>query len=469
MRTVHTLLALTVSFLTLASESLFARQLASYHEPSTLESVYGMDHTPIPSRKSKMRLSVLPYHQHAANAKDNDHEKVPLGDRLGQINMLGLLINDGPSSYENKFGTAGAESDSALHAAYDALADHVDGNAADDIFLGDTYEPLDSTDVRSSWGKYRTELNYRRIGLRSGLDYCFSNGVGVAVRSGLSEYSIRASYLPNPVYNTTTASWENASIPADTGTAVKVMESKLMSQGRQLAIGTDLGVDFAGVSTTGLEDTSIELYWRKGFSMKDAEGDHVVTAIPYVSVGVTLPTAEKKKTSRLYDIALGNDGFYGFTGQAEVSFNFPGMVKIGAGACVTIFDEANIGKQYVPTSEYQYTLYPWQTTVTKRPGALWKVYATMKAHHFIDYLSCYMSYVLVAHERDSISLSGTNKALFLPLKLAQDGQYNAQLLHIGFEYEVTPALRFGLGVQSVFAGKKIWKTSTVAGSLSFVF
>lgn len=469
MRTVHKLLAVASVFLTVSSGTVMPRQLAAFHEPSTLESVYGMDHTPIPSRKSQMRLSILPYHQHAANAKDAEHEKVPLGDRLGQINMLGLLINDDPSPYENKFGATGAEADSALHAAYDGLQDHVDGTADDDIFLGATYEPLSSDDVRSGWGKYRTDLTYRRIGLRGGLDYCFSNGVGVAVRSGLSEYSVRASYLPNPVFNTTTSKWENASIAADTGTAVKVMQSKLMSQGRQLAIGTDLGVDFGGVSTTGLEDTSIEIYWRKGFSMKDDEGDHVVTTIPYVAVGVTLPTAEKKKTGRLYDIALGNDGFYGFTGQAEVSFNFPGMLKIGAGACVTIFDEANIGKQYVPTSDHQYTLYPWQTTVTKRPGALWKVYATLKAHHFIDYLSCYMSYILVAHERDTISLSGTNKAQFLPLKLAKDGQYNAQLLHVGFEYEVTPALRFGLGVQSVFAGKHIWKTSTVAGSLSFVF
>ncbi len=446
----------------------YASDVVSFHDPAPLYSVYGQDRTPITVRKSQLTLSLVPYIQWAKEAKNEKKEAAPLGDRMGMINMLGLLINDDASPYADghKFGQDA--DDSVLHKAYAAFSDHVEDHAADAVFLGATYEPLDTTDARFGWGKYRTTMKYQRLGLRGSIDYCFYNGVALAVRGGIAEYSAKSlEYLPNPRLDDDT--YVDAAIGASTDSFVYVAKNKLMNQARQKEISTELGIDFTRPRGTGLEDVSIELSWRKGFSMKDSEGDQVLIATPLIALAVTLPTAEKATVGKLYDISLGNNGFYGFTGQLELSFDFPGMLKFGVGGSGTLSTEDAIGKQFVPTSEYQNGIYPWQTTITKRPGALWKAYATMRAQNFIDYVSCFVTYMYVSHYKDSITVTGANKALFLGDKLAEEGRYNAQLIHLGFEYEVTQSLKCGLAIQSVFSGMRIWKTTTIAGSVSFVF
>jgi hypothetical protein len=445
-----------------------ASDVVSFHDPAPLYSVYGQDRTPIMVRKSQLTLSLLPYYQFAKHAKNEKNEKVPLGDRMGMINMLGLLINDDASPYADghKFGQDA--DDSVLHKAYSAFKTFTDDHTGDKVFLGSTYEPLDVTDARYGWGKYQTTMTYARLGVRGSLDYCFYNGVALAVRGGVAEYSVRQPYyLANPRLDGD--AYVNAAVGTTDTSFVYFAQTKLMNQARQKEVGTELGIDFTGAKGTGLEDVSIELSWRKGFSMKDAEGDQVLTVTPLMALAVMLPTSEKSKVGKLFDIALGNNGFYGFTGQVEVSFDFPGMLKVGFGGTGTLSTEDAIGKQFVPTSEYQNGIYPWQTTITKRPGALWKAYATMRAQNFIDYLSCYVTYMYVSHYKDSITVTGANKALFLGEKLAEEGRYNAQLIHLGFEYDITQSLKCGLAIQSVFAGMRIWKTTTIAGSLSFVF
>jgi len=446
-----------------------ASDVISFHDPAPLYSVYGQDRTPIAVKKSQLTLSLMPYYQFAKNAKNEKSEKVPLGDRMGMINMLGLLIKDDASPYEDGHKLGQDSNDSVLHRAYAAFSDFIDDeHPLDAVFLGSTYEPLDVTDARYGWGKYQTTTTYARLGIRGSIDYCFYNGVALAVRGGVAEYSVKQPYyLANPKLVGDT--YVNAAIGTTDSSFVYHVQSKLMNQARQKEIATELGIDFAAAKGTGLEDVSIELSWRKGFSMKDSEGDQVLTATPLIALAVTLPTAEKSKVGKLLDIALGNNGFYGFTGQLEMSFDFPGMLKVGLGGSGTFSTEDAIGKQFVPTSEYQSGIYPWQTTITKRPGALWKAYATMRAQNFIDYLSCFVTYMYVSHYKDSITVTGANKALFLGDKLAEEGRYNAQLIHLGFEYDITQSLKVGLAIQSVFAGMRIWKTTTIAGSMSFVF
>ena len=460
--------AFFVGLLAASAASLQAAGAASFCDPEPLFSVYGQDRSDLSTKKSQLSLSVMPYYQYARNAKNDKHEKVPLGDRLGMINMLGLLINDDPSPYTHKFDETGHAADSTLHAAYDTLKTGIDN--ANLIFLGGTYEPLEATDARANWGKYLTTTQFSRIGARGSIEYSFYNGVAVAIRGGVAEYSIKQPlYLANPIQDINTQTWSNAAAANSPAPFLTEIQTSLMTQAKQRAIGTELGVDFGAIKDTGVEDVFVEVSWRKGFKMKDAEGDQILTMVPLIAVSAALPTADKKTVGRLFDISLGNDGFYGFTGQAEVSFDFPGMLKVGVGGSGTVFTEDSIGKQFTPTSEYQAGVYPWQATITKRPGALWKVYTTVRANNFLDYLSCFVTYMYVSHEHDRITVTGANKTSFLGDKLGKDGSYTAQMVHLGFEYEVTPSLRFGAAMQSVFAGMQIWKTTTFAASMTMAF
>lgn len=448
----------------------FAANIVSFSDPAPLYSVYGQDRIAVPARKSQLAIAVVPYYQYAKNAKNSKNAKVSLGDRGGFLNMLGLLINDDPSSYGTGHKFADLTDETVLHTAYKTIHTHVAETPADAIFLGSTYEPLDSSDTRVNWGKYTTSTNFSRIGARLSLDYCFFNGVAISLLGGVAEYSFKQPvYTANPTFDSGGVASNAAFAGSPPAFLADVIQPKLMSQARQKEIGTMLGIDFTGGKDTGVEDTTVELSWRKGIAFKDQEGDLVLTAIPLVALSATLPTAEKKVVGKLFDVALGSDGFYGFTGLAEVSFDFPGMLKVGFGGSGTFYTEDAIGKQFVPTSEYQVGIYPWQVAITKRPGALWKAYTTVKAENFLDYLSCYVTYMYLSHQKDSITVTGAGKASFLGDKLGKEGAYTAQLIDFGFEYEVTSALRFGVAVQSVFSGSNVWKTTTFAGSLSFVF
>ncbi|MDQ5891013.1 MAG: hypothetical protein QG604_887 [Candidatus Dependentiae bacterium] len=458
----YTLLRMIAGVLISAS-SLSATDIVSFSDPAPMFSVYGQGRPSLPGKKSQLALSVVPYYQYARNAKDATNKKVALGDRLGLLNMLGLLIHPGTDSWEYTDIVANAP----LSDAYTALATAAIGHDADLVFVGSTYQPLDASDARVYWGKYDTAMSFSRIGARGSLDYCFFNGVGVAVRGGVAEYAVKQPvYTGNPLIDPTTGV-----VTVDTSSDAFLTDIKqfLTGPGPRHDIGAALGINFDGVKNTGVEDMSIELSWRRGFSLKDNEGDHVVTATPLAAFSMTLPTAEKKIVGNLWDISLGSDGFYGLTGLAEVSFDFPGMLNVGFGGSGTYFNEDTIGKQFAPTSDFQVGIYPWQVAVTKRPGALWKAYATVKAARFVDSLSCYVTYMYVAHEKDTLTFTGANNASFKASKLEKDGAYNAQLIHLGFEYEVTSSLRFGAALQSIFAGMQVWKTTTFAGSLSFVF
>jgi len=454
------------------THSLGAFSLNSFHEPSTMHTVLGVATLPAPQKKSRIQFTALGYYAHASRAKvgsvrdetasifsnNGGPTTVELGDRLGRLNMLGLLLGDGPSPYTEEEKFENKRDITVLHKAYTDIA--AEGTDAAP-YISPTY-----SDPNDIYGRYSTRLKYERFGARGSLEYAFQSGLSVAVRSGLAQYTINPLYR---VYGGATlddGEWSTTILEA-TGVK-KAINDALMTSAKRNSIADLLGRDFGKVVTTQPEDTSIEIVWSKSYVMQDAQGDDVVTVIPHVGMAFTLPTGHKANTKKVFDISLGNDGFYAASFEGSLNFDFPGMLRFGLGGSVTLFDDDS-RKMYAPSSPYQAGIYPWSATVTKRPGALWKAHASVVAPHFIDFLNAYFSYEYVSHEKDSITITGSDAALFLPEKLAKDGEYSAQLIHLGFDYEVTPALKFGLAIQSVFNAKKCWKTTTMGGSFTFVF
>lgn len=457
----------------LGADSYAGPMVDSYHEMLPLYSVQGA--TPsVSSKESQMSFSLLPYYAHAAHAKDPKHNKVPVGDRLGRVNMLGLFVGDSASPYEKKYGDSTLDTVdkrkavSYLHYVYGQLAEKAAIAGAGGVeargYLGSGTDTVDDF-----WGQYRTIVRYERYGLRGSLNYSFSSGLGVAVYAGIAEYSVQPSYLPNPK-QTSTGAWVNqavAAVPSDTR---KIIQDEIVAPEPQALIGKTLGIDFSGVMDTTVEDTCVEIFWRRAYQMKDADGEHVVTTSPHFSLGLTLPTAQKKRVEKMFDMAMGSDGFYGVTAAAEVNFDFPGMMEVGGGVRVTLFNEDDIGRRFVPSHLNQQGIYPWKASVIRRPGPRWLAFMGMKARNFVDYLSFYCDYIWVTHERDSITISSADTTKgFLSDKLSRDGQYTGQALHLGLEYAVTPELRFGFALQSTFAGMRVLNTLTLAASMTFVF
>lgn|GEM_PF-2322943 len=471
------IVSILIGFFGVAS-GLRASEVASFADPAPLYSVYGYDRPALPHKKSRFTLSVLPYYQYAKYSKNEASAKGSLGNRLGQINMLGLFLGSGPSTFTNPFTGSAETGDNVLNVAYTDLYNYAHTNTQYQIFVGNTYNPVEPTDARYCWGKYDAASNYSRIGARGCAEFCFNNGIALTVMGGVAEYSVKSPiYVANPA--ATTDAGGNpvfVNVATTTGSFAQTdtflqghLQPDLMALGIQSQVGTLLGYSFGGYRKNGVEDTTVELSWRRGFGLKDSEGDVVVMAIPLVAVGATLPTAPSRTKGLFFDIPLGNEGMYGFTGRLEASFDFPGMMKVGVGFVGTLYSESDLGEQFAPTSIYQSGIYPWQITVTKRPGALWKAYVMTRAEHFLDFLSCYATYTYVSHEADSITMAGALVSDFLPTKLENDGAFNAQLIHVGLEYEVTQALRFGAAIEAVFGGAKIWKTTTLAASLTYMY
>lgn len=433
--------------------------LRSPSDPAPMYSVYGANKTGTHKKKNHLEFITSPYYQHSYKALNKERKGVPLGDMHGRANMLGLLLgfkNSAGSAYLNdKYKLDDATNNTVLHKAYENIYVVTDGKKyldKKDMSADPGYQDLNKKE-----GHLSSLLDYERVGVRGMVNYSLDAGLGFCLKGGVAQYRVKPVYTANPETELT-------------GDLLDAINNNLMTSVQIRKIEKELNIKILGeIEESGFEDASAELYWRRPYKLKDSEGDLVALAIPYIGVGAIIPVADKKVSGSTWSQSLGNNGFYGITGTVEVAFDFPGMVKISVGGTGTFFEEQDMGLQHVPTSQYQQILYPWKTTVTKRLGNQWKVYGAMRANQFVENMNAYFDFQYIINERDKVTLTGKDKAFFLPQKLADESYSDAQLFSFGLDYEITEHLKFGFAVQSLFTGKHAWKTTTVLGSLDFIF
>ncbi len=454
--------------------------------------------------KGEIRLHLSPFYQHAGAARDYKGNRVPLGERVGKWNMSGLFFGQGAMPV----GKAIADY-SALYKVFNeqmkgsAILDPVAGtdiltggwatNAAETA-LKPSYENLINEaafnpDINTPTTIGLVDVKYEKLGLRTQLSCDFGFGLGISVKGGVVDYKARPNFdltnrfkyalgiLPAPgvsLPNSDDSVLQNQSEVA----AIKALNAYLFAPDAREKLFKDVGLDISEVRQTSLEDMHMQLFWHFPYEMKE-KGELSVVMVPYLSVGAWLPTGQVKDQDKAFSIDTGNGGFYGLTFEGSLAFDFPKLLQtsFGGGAIVSMSKEF---KDYrVPSSDgknpiKQSGFYPWKTSIGRAPGVTWYGNASVKADGFSDALSLYIDYIYTYHQKDTITLRETDKdrsAAFAlgTFRLEEESNWKTQLLNLGLDYRINTNLSFGGAVQAMIGGVRVYKTTTIMGSMTLAF
>lgn len=464
-------LLLIVALNLMGARGLLAVPINNYHDTMMIYNVLGTDKYFAKKNKGEVRLYLSPFYQHAGSARDKHGTKVPIGDRLGKWNMSGLAFGG------NAAPKAGGITDANYHNIYtafgagQALAGGVPAGASapyQNLITEANFNP--DVSLGSSWPA--VNVKHEKLGLRSQLTSDFGFGLGVSVKWGLVDYKERPTF-EKPA--------DGAA--GDDKTASDTIYNNVFAPQAREKLFKEISLDVGEVRETAMEDTHLQLFWSFPMDMKE-EGEHAVTLIPHLALGMWLPTGKVKNQDRAFSLDTGNGGFYGLTFEGSLGFDFPKMVQLNLGGGAVVFMTKELSNYRVPSTNLtgatesgavnQRGFYPWKTNIKKSPGITWYANASLKAEGYNGVMSLYFDYIYAYHEKDAISLresTPTRATAFGPgvARLEEESCWKNQLFNIGLDYRVTKNLLFGCAVQAPISGVKVFKATTILGSMTLLF
>jgi hypothetical protein len=475
------------------TSNLFSTPISNRYDPNAFHTVFGSDKF-YTKKESWLSLSLSPFYQHASGAKNKDGKKVPEGDILGRWNMLGLFFGSDAAPENKPFGflpatdaNPGQPDPDSVKTNYKYLSrarrilDGLNERGGDvEWYPGGGNLPVnpaigaDSPDIDKNYadevvfdninnkdGFFSVPIDYEKYGLRGKLNVEFGHGIGLQFKSGIVEYKQK------PTFNDQT---QESGDDTNVKRARKYMKEYLMNEQSKKEIAKELNLNIDEEKEVALEDTHIQFYWNYSFDLKNEEDEHVVSMIPYIAFGVWVPSGEEKDQNKAFSLPTGNDGYVGVTLEGSVNLDFPGMVQLGFGGGAAFFGSKNYSNYRVPNSIHQSGIYPWPAKIKRNMGTVWYVNASFMAKDFIENLSLYFDYIHTQHEEDSIFMKeATNErnALFKPKKLEEESKWKGDFVHAGLNYRITPGLELGLSFNAHITGVRVYRTTTILGSITF--
>lgn len=465
-----------------------ATPINNYNDTNAVYSPQGSDRfyiKPDEKKTSKggLRLQISPFYQHAGRARNGAGRSVPMGERLGKWNMTGLFFGQAAAPVPlanytelNDVFTKYIKGDGEIHNTakidfHDVALQNLAKEAAYDLdvnvaSLFGGFNKGEATDTGA------LGITYEKYGLRGQVAVSFVHGLSLSVKGGLVDYKMSPDFKVGDTLKLADESDENQK-------AKKVVYDHLFAPAARAKLFGEIGLDLDGVRKTAMEDMHIQLQWHLPQDFREND-DLAVTVIPNLAVGMWLPTGKKKDQDRAFSLDTGNGGFYGFTLEGALAFDFPQLMQTNFGGGAIVSASKDQSGYRVPSADpkvgviKQQGFYPWKTSVNIKPGLTWFAQASLKSEGFSGDLSLFFDYVYTYHQRDSIKLKETDvtrQAAFAPgvKHLENESNWKSQLCNIGLDYRITKNLAFGGLVQGMIGGSRVLKSTLVMGTVTFSF
>lgn len=506
-----TLCAILITF---TAARLAATPMNNITDTEIFHTIQGTDKFYTKRQKGEFNLHLSPFYQHAGRARNSTGRVVPTGERLGQWNMSGLFFGTNAMPTGK---TINATDYPYLYYAQNALKELANTpspilSTFPDLTNENTFVPTSPKNpVEQYLAAYLQGVNvkHEKLGLRGKISFDFGFGLGLAVKGGLVDLKETSTFpgisRSNPITTLTgqtpplvlnATPNPNGAPPPDFIAPSKTLQEQaavdalyyVFTTAAQKQLFNEIGLNTYSAHETCLEDTHVQLYWQIPCAMKE-KGELSVTTIPYLSIGIWLPTGKAHDQDKAFSIDTGNGGFYGLTFEGTISFDFPKLLQssFGAGAVVSL--EKDLNNYRVPSANplnpnqpispsnplnpiKQSGFYPWKTSISKKPGTTWYANASFKADGFSDALSLYFDYIYTYHEKDSISLKESDAKRAASFKpgihvLEAQSSWKSQLINVGLGYRINKNLAFGGAFQAMISGVRVFKTTTAMGSVTF--
>ncbi|MBD3273185.1 hypothetical protein GF385_02425 [Candidatus Dependentiae bacterium] len=483
---------LSLLFLCLVPSIVLSVQMYNQYDPMVYHTIYGVNKT-YKKQKSKFQvnLNLSPFYQHASGAKDGNGDKVPEGDIFGWWNLFGLFYGVTGTSPNKEIKAAptskpftldpvvGGDNPDIpdattrsnypnLSAAWRVLDNQSEGGATDyDVtnLVLDFTDPTNFNNTVQPLKTYmpKTYIKYEKFGVRGQIDFTFDFGLGLNVKGGLVDYK----QVPNFQNRTGYApSWP----PEDS--ADDYVDKYLRRLDVMEDVLSEVGINIDQRQETTLEDTHAEIYLQFPFDVMNDNNELVVTLVPYLAGGVWIPTGKEKNQDAAFSLPTGNDGFWGVTVDGAINFALPASIQFGFGVGLAYFFERDLDDYRIAANDSQQAIFPWKAKIKKDPGLLWNFNASLKALQFLDNFSAYMDFIYLRHNRDEITMREDDEDrndYFLPSTNEENSKWWATIFQGGVEYVFSKGLQIGIGFQAHLSGRRVYRTTTILGTMSFVF
>jgi hypothetical protein len=384
------------------------------------------------------------------NTTDSCDTLVPieLGDLQGKWSLVGMLFGQRPDGV--------AALPPTLNTAFQ------------DLFPGQEWGTVDYDptiwDRCMAFAFVSFPLKYRKRGARFEFDFRIIDDIGLIVQGGVSDICQVVNKTMSDANDGCSATC--ACCPLDTSKQT-LAKADLICKYDEIA--QELCLDLGIFHNFSFEDVRFIGYWRRAYeSNRDRETWPHFLTIPFLTVGGSIAAGKEKKSNKVFGLPFGNDGHNSIGATAGIDINFVETISIGGEAGVTHFFKHDVCGMYVPTSPYQYHIFPFATDVTVEPGLNWHCGVKMLAYQFLDRLSCYFQYMIITHREDCIKLKCSDPA-FLPCVLEKRSCWQTQLANIGLNYDISPYMSLGFLWQAPLSQKASYRTSTGLFTFSAAF
>jgi hypothetical protein len=502
-------------FLFISQDLLSTPPINNPYDPVQFHSVFGSDKYYAKKDTFSLNIVLSPFYQHASGARDSRGGKTSEGDVYGRWNMLGMFFGtrtvlapapgvdtqdyqqldasptdkqfmlqytyDGNHDIIPNEATRNATNGrykllSSAWRVLDGIAEEhdqtpvLDDNPATggDTGIDKNYTLEDNFDTDdNSTGHLSLSSDYEKFGVRGQICLEFSFGFGMKCKGGVVDYK-QTGTCSN--YTPAGSSASGTGSANEKARAQYLINKYLMNPYEQIL--NEVGIYTQEQKKTVFEDTYVELFWHLPWNIEDDDYKHVATVSPYVAVGVWFPTGKNKHQDYIFSVSTGADGFWGISTVGSINIDLPDLIQLSFGGGATFYESKTINGYRVPSSEYQSGVYPWKARIRKRPGAVWYLNASFKAYEFIERFSLFFDYVYSEHKRDSIIVqetTSTRNSYFKPEKIIDDSRWRTNVIHGGINYRVASGLDIGFSFQAHLSGARVYKTTTMMGTLNFNF
>ncbi len=400
---------------------------------------YGRDASP---DKSKFELITATDSDPDGITKDNEKYK-----RYPDLVIAGAVLDNNHSTFLNE----------------DAFGTQANGDSQNDILLRD-FTDEEKFIPSSLLGRVSVPIDFEKYGLRGKFDFLFGSSFGASVRWGICHYRQRPKFE-----DFTAEANDSSSEGGNLTTSVEVIQRYLTRDYIRDKVLDDVGIDIKTIEETALEDMHMGFYFIYPIALQDKEGDHFLSVAPYLSLGFWLPTGKQRNQDEVFSLSTGNDGFFGVSCEGSINFDFPGMVQLAFGGGLAAWLSRNRHNFRVPSSEYQYGIYPWKIDVSHRPGVSWYTNISIQSEKFLETFSFYFDFIWTWHERDSLKIHSTKAPYFKIDKFKKESYWRSQLIFGGVELFLTDAVQLGFAFQTVLSGLRVYRTTTALFSMTFNF
>lgn len=437
-------------------------------------------------KRSWMSASVSPFFQKANRGRTYEREKVPLGDLEGRWNMLGMTYGPVPEGQTLV--------DKQLGAAKLALFEPnllPTGNDPNSVV------PMSSilTDSTERVGYFSVPLKYRKQGAR--FEVCFQpfEDFGFMIQGGYADIKQTLTDFVNLTINFTQVEEAGLKFEAED---LEIINCYLMTQSTANKIFLQQGLDVCDFRDTSFEDLRFAVWFRHMFEVNRNNCEYPeFLFIPFAAFEASVPIAKKRDRTKAFALPFGNDGHSSVAFTAGIHIDFYETIEIGIHGGMTHFFSRDIDNYRLPNARLQGTMnpklagnfalqtgvFPFATSVKVQPGRNTHFGALLHAYRFIGKLSFHAEYIQVNHDEDDITVTGVNTGVnagqpnavddenrvFYPEQQECFSKFQSQFLNTMFNYEISPNISLGFGVQWPLNQRNAYRSTTIIGSITGTF